>query len=74
MKFNPYRSGEWALYKGQIVRVLWIDHKAPYRVCIEFTADEDYLIGNDYVHNSTLTPLDPAVSNILSSLNTTKER
>ena len=69
--FNPYKTGEWAIYKGQIVRVLSINHKAPYRVCIEFETDDEYLIGSDWVNNSTLTPLDPAVSSLLSSLNTT---
>ena len=65
--FNPYESGEWAIYKGQIVRVLSIHHKAPYRVQIEFEASqtEGWI---DWVHNTTLTPLDPAVSSLLSSI------
>ena len=71
--FNPYELGEWAIYKGQIVRVLAIHHKAPYRVQIKVDTSETmgYI---DWVHNSTLSPLDPAVSSILSSLNTTTER
>ena len=71
--FNPYKTGEWALYKGQIVRVLAIHHKAPYRVQISVDTSETmgYI---DWVHNSTLTPVAPAVSSILSSLNTTTER
>ena len=68
--FNPYKTGEWAIYKGQIVRVLYIHHKAPYRVCIEIEAT-NHIVSNDWVHNSTLSPLDPAVSSLLSSLNTT---
>jgi len=65
--FNPYKSGEWAIYKGHTVRVLAIHHKAPYRVQIEVSATES--IGYiDWVSNSTLTPLDPAVSSLLSSI------
>ena len=68
--FNPYKTGEWAIYKGQIVRVLAIHHKTPYRVqiCVDTSETMWYI---DWVHNSALTPLDPAVSSLLSSLNTT---
>ena len=65
--FNPYESGEWAIYKGQIVRVLAIHHKAPYRVQIE--VENSQRVGYiDWVHNSTLTPIDSAVSSLLSSI------
>ena len=70
---NPYKTGEWAIYKGRIVRVLAIHHKAPYRVQIESEAVKG-LGWVDWVHNSTLSPIDPAVSSLLSSLNTTAER
>jgi hypothetical protein len=61
------------LYKGMPVVVTQTHHKAPYRVQIlcETSETGGYI---DWVHNSTLTPLEPAVADILNAVHNHKEK
>ena len=65
--FVNYKSGDWVLYKGFTAIVHSIHHKQPHRVLIEWETDPQ-TIKRDWVHNSSITPLDPAVSDLLSSI------
>lgn len=67
------KRGDWVLYKGQIVQVSEIHHKAPYRVQIVCETSETmgYI---DWVHNSTLTPLEPTVVDILNAVHNHEEK
>jgi hypothetical protein len=65
------------LYKGMLACVHMTNHKAPYRVFIEWRIDHsptELQIRRDWVVRSSLTPLEPAVSNILNAVNNNKEK
>ena len=68
-----FNVGDWVLYKGMPVVVTQTHHKAPYRVQIRWETSETmgYI---DWVHNSTLTPLEPAVSDVLNAVHNHKEK
>ena len=68
--FVNYKSGDWVLYKGNFACVHTTHHKRPNRVLVEWIEEypEAKWIQRDWVHNSSLTPLDPAVSSLLSSI------
>lgn len=67
---NKYKWGDCVLYKDQIVYVLHTQPEPPYRVLVEWIEDHPQAqwLERDWVHNSALTPLDPAVSSLLSSI------
>jgi hypothetical protein len=65
--FVEYKRGDWVLYKDHIAYVVNMAHQAPHRVCIEYPIDEQ-VQAHDWVHNSAVKKLDPAVSSLLSSI------
>lgn len=67
---NEYKWGDCVLYKDQIVYVLQMQSKPFNLVLVEWIEDHPQAqwLERDWVHNSALTPLDPAVSSLLSSI------
>ena len=74
---NELDVGDWVLHKDRLAVVIQTNHKAPYRVLIEWLIDEAPIavwLQRDWVTRSTLTPLAKEVSDILNAVHNHKEK